>query len=251
MSDQAPYPHGCFCWVDLTTRDLEQAERFYHGLFGWSAARRAGGEGADDVEFSLDGRAVAGLGRATDDGGVVWNSYVCVDDARAAEQRVRAAGGQIVRPTTSIGTAGQMNVLRDPEGAMLCTWQPIEHAGARLCNIPNTWGWNELATRDVGRAQRFYHEVFGWGPTGHDDGAEVRLIFNQGREIGHMLRMNEKWGDMPSAWMPYFTVADCNASCARAEALGGGVGVPPTDIPQGRFAVLRDDQGAHFYVIAR
>ena len=40
------------------------------------------------------------------------------------------------------------------------------------------------------------------------------------------------------------------ATAAKAEGLGGGLIVPPTDIPNvGRFAVIRDPQGAVFSVI--
>jgi predicted enzyme related to lactoylglutathione lyase len=48
----------------------------------------------------------------------------------------------------------------------------------------------------------------------------------------------------------YFAVADCDATAASVERLGGSVTVPPTDVPGiGRFAMLRDPQGAVFAVI--
>ena len=56
--------------------------------------------------------------------------------------------------------------------------------------------------------------------------------------------------DLPSHWMPYFEVADCDATAARVTASGGSVGVPPTTIPPGRFAVCGDPQGAFFSIIA-
>ena len=53
----------------------------------------------------------------------------------------------------------------------------------------------------------------------------------------------------PSYWMPYFQVADCDASTAQAKQLGGSVMVPPRDIPKtGRFAILTDPQRAMFAV---
>jgi predicted enzyme related to lactoylglutathione lyase len=49
--------------------------------------------------------------------------------------------------------------------------------------------------------------------------------------------------------MPYFQVADCDGSTAKAKQLGAGVMVEPRDIPStGRFAILRDPQGAMFAV---
>jgi hypothetical protein len=49
--------------------------------------------------------------------------------------------------------------------------------------------------------------------------------------------------------MVYFAVEDPDATAAKAVELGGSVAVPPTDIPQGRFAVLNDQHGAAFSVI--
>ena len=50
--------------------------------------------------------------------------------------------------------------------------------------------------------------------------------------------------------MPYFQVADTDATAKKAKELGGNTIVPPTDIPNvGRFSVVRDPQGAVFAVI--
>ena len=54
----------------------------------------------------------------------------------------------------------------------------------------------------------------------------------------------------PGSSIVYFNVADCDASFAKAQSLGGTVCVPPTDIPNvGRFAVMSDPQGAVFNII--
>ena len=51
---------------------------------------------------------------------------------------------------------------------------------------------------------------------------------------------------MPTMWLPYVHVADCDSSVAKAKKLGASeVVVPPTDIPGvGRFAIVIDPQGA-------
>jgi predicted enzyme related to lactoylglutathione lyase len=54
---------------------------------------------------------------------------------------------------------------------------------------------------------------------------------------------------VPSYWLVYFAVADCDATVSRAQELGGRVMVPCMDIPQGRFAILTDPQGGTFGVI--
>jgi uncharacterized protein len=54
----------------------------------------------------------------------------------------------------------------------------------------------------------------------------------------------------PPCWLPYVAVADCDATAAKAKALGGQVVAPPTDIPDiGRFAVVVDPLGAAIAVI--
>ena len=75
-------------------------------------------------------------------------------------------------------------------------------------------------------------------------------IHHQGRAIGGMLQLDPAWGDIPSNWMVYFPVANCDASVAKVRSLGGGVMMPAKDIEKvGRFAVLRDPQGAVFAII--
>ena len=51
----------------------------------------------------------------------------------------------------------------------------------------------------------------------------------------------------PSFWLPYFLVANVDASTELARSLGGSVHMGPQDIPNtGRFAVIVDPQGAVF-----
>jgi predicted enzyme related to lactoylglutathione lyase len=47
----------------------------------------------------------------------------------------------------------------------------------------------------------------------------------------------------------YFVVPDADATIQKAQQLGGKLMMGPTDIPEGRFAVITDPQGAAFAVI--
>ncbi len=63
------------------------------------------------------------------------------------------------------------------------------------------------------------------------------------------MKIPKEWGQTPPSWLIYFAVTDCDATAKKAGGLGGGTIVPPTDIPDaGRFAVLRDPQGAVFAI---
>jgi predicted enzyme related to lactoylglutathione lyase len=51
----------------------------------------------------------------------------------------------------------------------------------------------------------------------------------------------------PPIWLSYITVANCDASAAQAQKLGGKLCMPPKDIPTiGRIAVLTDPLGTPF-----
>jgi predicted enzyme related to lactoylglutathione lyase len=67
--------------------------------------------------------------------------------------------------------------------------------------------------------------------------------------IGMMAMPAHMPASVPSFWMPYFQVADCDGAAAKATELGAKVMVGPQDIPStGRFAIVQDPQGAVFAV---
>lgn len=55
--------------------------------------------------------------------------------------------------------------------------------------------------------------------------------------------------DVPSHWMAYFAVADCDAAVARVVALGGSLVREPFDSPYGRIALVAGPQGETFSVL--
>lgn len=73
---------------------------------------------------------------------------------------------------------------------------------------------------------------------------------NEGEHIGGVLAIKPGMENVPPVWVPYFMVADTDATAARAKAKGGNLMLPPKDIANvGRFAVIADPQGAVFNVI--
>jgi uncharacterized protein len=118
---------------------------------------------------------------------------------------------------------------------------------------PGAFSWNELMTSDPLGAGRFYSELFGWQiqDAGPEMGHYNVLMLPGGQGIGGIMQTPPQAGAHPPAWGVYITVADTDATVARATELGAEVVVPPEDIPNvGRFAWLRDPQGAVFAVIA-
>jgi predicted enzyme related to lactoylglutathione lyase len=246
------YPPGTPNWVDVTSPDIGSCARFYCDLFGWNATD-LGEEAGHYHLFDLDGKRVAAggpsmMGEATPP---AWMTYISVADADATLWAIETNGGSVLMPGMDVFDAGRMGVARDPLGGVFAVWQPGTTIGAELVNVPNTWSWNELTTRNADELLTFYSAIFGWTVEKIDAGGIVyRELRLDGRRIAGCMQMDENWPpDLPTHWMVYFAVADCDAAAAKVTELGGTVHVPPTDLPVGRFAVVQDPQGAAFSLI--
>jgi hypothetical protein len=155
-------------------------------------------------------------------------------------------------PPFDVMDAGRMTVVADPGGAIIGIWQPNRHRGAELANEPGTWSWNELATRDMEAAAKFYNAVFGWETETHEFGEGSYTEFKlDGKSIAGGMEMGDRFpSEVPPHWTVYFAVEDTDATLEKAKELGGSVSFDPMDSPAGRFAGLADPQGARFSVIA-
>ncbi|RKN48360.1 VOC family protein [Micromonospora endolithica] len=246
-------PPGTPCWVDLATPDLPDARRFYPELFGWTGRVTPQPEAGGYTVFLLGGRSAAGVGPpAIPDQVPIWSVYVATDDADLVAGRVRRAGGQVVVPPFDVFDQGRMAVFADPSGASFSVWQPMAMPGAEVFDVPGALSWTELVTPDPDRAKVFYELVFGWRPDDQPMGPITYTGWRLGERVvgGMMPRLGDDvQTDSPAYWTVYFGVADADAAAARASALGGTILVPPRDIPAGRYAALRDPQGALFNVI--
>jgi predicted enzyme related to lactoylglutathione lyase len=250
MPERTEYAPGTPSWIDIGT-DVEAAKRFYTGLFGWDAQDAGPVEETGGYGFFLkNGKMVAGYGPQQSPGPPFWSTYVSVSDADETAGKVKAYGGQVLMDPMDVMAAGRMAVFQDPTGAFFSVWQPGEHKGAQLVNEPGTLSWNELNTRDVDAAKRFYSAVFGWNCETMEMGpityTEIKL---DGSPTAGMTDMRNVPDEVPPHWLVYFAVDDTDATVKKAQELGGSVLVPPMDIPPGRFAVVADDNGAHFAVI--
>jgi predicted enzyme related to lactoylglutathione lyase len=272
------YPAGVPCWVDTAQPDPEAAVKFYGGLFGWEFEDRMPADSAGHYFVAqLRGRDVAAVGSQPEQAPPTpaWSTYVWVDSADDAAEKVKAAGGQAVMEPFGILEAGRMGVFADPSGAVFCVWQAGRHRGAQLVNEPGTWNFSGLNTRDTEGAKLFYGEVFGWEADTVDlgDGDSVMWTlpgygdYLAQRDPGLRDRMASggapegfedavAWlspmpsdqfpADVPPHWSVTFAVDDADAVADSAAKLGGKVLAPPFDAPFVRMTVLSDPQGAVF-----
>lgn len=243
---------GAPCWIDLFTSDPAASRAFYAELFGWTS-EEAGEEYGGYVNFSKDGRKVAGCMRNDGASGVpdAWSVYLRVADAELTVKDAAARDCAVPVPATAVGTLGVMGAVVDPGGAFVGLWQPGEHPGFEVLDEPGAPGWFELQTRDFEAAVAFYREVFGWDVHTADtpERRYATLGSGEAQRAGIMDATAVLPDGVPAHWSVYFRVGDTDETVARAEALGATVVAPVQDSPYGRLASLVDVTGALFRLV--
>ncbi|MER5649241.1 VOC family protein [Streptosporangium sp. NPDC002524] len=245
------YVPGAPNWIDLGTPDTEAATAFYGPLFGWSfesAGPRAGGYGF----FQLDGKTVAAVGPLSEEGAVpAWTPYFQTSDADTTAKAVEQAGGTVRIAPDDVSTMGRMAGFTDPGGAEFAVWQPGTSKGLDLVTENGSVAWFEVYVPDPETIRPFYQAVFDWSIQDIAFGDMPYLLLStaegENSALGGVKPLQA--GDRPH-WLPYFEVADCDASVVRVRELGGDLVAPAADIEGvGRFAVVSDPHGARFAVI--
>jgi predicted enzyme related to lactoylglutathione lyase len=272
MPERDGYIPGVPCWVDTSQPDPRAAVDFYSGLFGWEFENVLSPDSPGQYFVGrMRGGDVAAVGSIPESLPAIamWNTYVWVESADDTAAKVREAGGSVVMEPFDVMDSGRMALFADREGAAFCVWQANQHRGARIVNEPVSLAFNGLHTGDVDAAKSFYASVFGWATLALD-GAEMWTLPGYGdylerdnpdlrkqiAEVGGatgfedvVASVNPIPGDQPDTpphWSVTFSVADTDATAARATELGGKVIVPPFDAPWSRLAIISDPQGATF-----
>ena len=262
MAEFSSHTPGTFSWPELATTDQKGAVSFYRSLFGWDLNEQPIGPTETYSMFQMRGKEVGAAysmrpEERQNGAPPHWNSYVTVANVDEAVKRAQELGAKVFAPPFDVMDAGRMAVLQDPTGAVFQLWQANKHIGAKILNEPGALCWTELNTRDTKAAETFYTHLFGWTAKHSTPGSpmEYTEFNNQGHPGIGMMAINEHVpAHVPSYWMPYFQVADCDASTGKAKELGGSIMVPPTDISKtGRFSIVTDPQGAMFalFTLAR
>lgn len=109
-------------------------------------------------------------------------------------------------------------------------------------NLRGRFVWHELMTPDPKAAVSFYGKVVGWQPKPYDKNPDYTMLNYGGKGMGGVLKH-----DPPSQWLPYIATPNVDSTAREAVQIGGDVVKPAADIPDiGRFAIIRDPQGALF-----
>lgn len=268
MTEPRTYPSGVPSWVDTVAHDLDQAKRFYAGLFDWTFTDAVPDEAPGHYLIAtLGGEDVAAIG-SPDSADVVpaWHTYIAVDDADATAKAVEAAGGTVNLAPVDAGPGGRLAVCVDPRGAEFRLWQARKRLGAQRVNEPGTWNFSDLLTSDPHTAVTFYATLFGWEL---DDVGFATMVRRPGygdhlaatvnphiREVQREVMAPPGYEDAVAwmhlvpeghaqSWQVSFTVTDRDASAGTAEDLGGTV-VNTADTEWTKTAIVRDPEGAEF-----
>jgi len=268
MPERDGYIPGVPCWTDTGQPDPGAAASFYGELFGWELQDVMPPGAGPYIIGRIRGGDAAAITQPEQSGDpAAWRTYISVERADDAAERVRAAGGAILAEPFDVGEAGRMAVFADCEGAVFRVWEPKQHKGAGIVNEHGSVNFNTLHTSDPGSAKAFYRAVFGWdtldlGPgmamwtlPGYGDHLEASApgLREQMASVGAPPRFEDvvasavpcEGGESPH-WSVTFAVDDADAIAQKAASLGGEVTVPPFDAPWVRTTVITDPQGATF-----
>ena len=112
-----------------------------------------------------------------------------------------------------------------------------------------TFCWNELMTRDVERAKKFYADTIGWrfeGMPMPGGGGTYWIAKTDDQPVAGIFDISApEFGPVPESWMAYIAVDDVDARVKKALAAGAKQMKPTFDVPGvGRIAILMEPGGA-------
>lgn len=256
MDEIKEHQPGTFSWIDLATTDREAAKKFYSDLFGLKTVDTPASPDIVYTMLTLDDKPVAALYEISKEQREQrmrphWDSYVTVENVDTVVEKAKALKGTVLQEPFDVFDSGRMGIIQDPTGAFLALWEPKKDIGTHFKNKPGSLCWNELATTDTDRAKSFFTQLFNWdSQTSEMINITYTIFMIDEKPVAGMYKISEEMGDVPSHWLPYFTVEDCGQSSRKAQELGATVSQPPTDIPgTGRFSILQDPQGAAFAIL--
>jgi predicted enzyme related to lactoylglutathione lyase len=107
--------------------------------------------------------------------------------------------------------------------------------------------WNELVTRNVEKAKKFYAATIGWTFDGMPMPDGTYWVAKMGdKAVGGLFPIGgPQWEGVPEHWMSYLAVDDVDARVKKATDAGAKLMRPIFDVPGvGRIAILTEPGGA-------
>lgn len=120
-----------------------------------------------------------------------------------------------------------------------------------VVDVRGRFVWHQLLTRDVPAVKKFYPRIAGWQTQAWPLDPNYTVCHAAGvPTAGMMAFTNEVPAEAPSHWLQYIGTRDVDGTADNTVRLGGSIVKEPAEMRgAGRYAVLRDPQGAVFAVI--
>ena len=246
---------GKMVWADLITPDLNAAEKFYGGVFGWTFKRIRAGS-SDYALAMLGGRPIGGVMQQTmpsvEPHQSAWLTFMACADIEAAQRVAVEHGAKVLTDAKSYPQRGKQIVLSDPEGAVFAVLASSSGDSPDYLPVVGEWIWSSLHAKDAGNEAAFYQELFGFdvfeAPSA--DGAEHLILssdnYARASANGHASESSRKHAH----WLNFVRVENAAQTAAKVTAMGGHVLVGPrVDRHGGMLAVMSDPAGASFGVM--
>jgi predicted enzyme related to lactoylglutathione lyase len=240
---------GKVIWADLVTPDLNQAEHFYSGLFGWTFQAVAG-----DPNYAvalMDGEAVGGLLQRAIPSGQhrqpAWLTFIAVGDVDAAKRNALAHGAKVLAEPKTYAQRGRQAVFADPDGAVFAVLASSSGDPPDELAATGEWLWSSLLVKNADQEAAFYRSLFAYDVfdlPSDDNSKHVILSSGDFARAGVTTLPGDSMRRHPH-WLNFVRVEDAEASSAKAVELGGRVLVEARmDRHGGKLAVVADPSGA-------
>lgn len=117
---------GSLWWIEMVSRDVEIARRFYGGLFDWQSHDTVFRPFHSYTVFKRGDVQEGGLLRLDPEWAIdpTWNSIFAVNDCDATLEKANRLGASTMFVHT-VPTAGRIGGFRDPGGASLLLRGPV------------------------------------------------------------------------------------------------------------------------------
>lgn len=246
---------GKMVWADLVTPDLNAAEKFYGGLFGWQFQTVRSG-GADYAIALFDGRPIGGLMQKAIAPGEhrqpAWLTFIAVRDVDMVKRTAVEHKAKVLVDSKAYAGRGRQAVLADPEGAAFAIVASSTGDSPDYLAEPGEWIWSSLHAKDAGIEAAFYQDIFGYDvyDLPGDDGLEHVILSTDDVARASANQHPDGSGQRHAHWLNYIRVKDATDTAAKAVLMGGKLLVQPhPDRHGGMVAVIADPAGAPFGVM--
>jgi uncharacterized protein len=111
-------PRHSIAWNELMTSDPAAAVKFYGALFGWTTEIFHPAPGMDYTIFKNGSESFGGVMNVKQPGSApYWVNYVSVEKLEPMIEKAASLGAKTLLPPMSIGEAGRIAIIADPQGA--------------------------------------------------------------------------------------------------------------------------------------